>query len=72
MDGDLQERQPFGTVAAVYSLIETCKLNGLDPEAYLRSVLNRIADYPINRITELLPWNWDSDGLRQEQARSTR
>jgi transposase len=57
--------------AAIYSLIETCKLNGLDPEAYLRSVLTRIADYPINRITELLPWNWDSHGRRQEQARST-
>lgn len=57
--------------AAIYSLIETCKLNGLGPEAYLRSVLTRIADYPINRITELLPWNWDSHGRRQEQARST-
>ena len=58
--------------AAIYSLIETCKLNGLDPEVYLRSVLTRIADHPINRITKLLPWNWDSDGRRQEQARSAR
>jgi len=43
--------------AAIYSLVETAKLNGLDPEGYLREVLGRIADHPINRIDELLPWN---------------
>jgi transposase len=43
--------------AAAYTLIETAKLNGLDPEAYLREVIGRIADHPINRIAKLLPWN---------------
>lgn len=43
--------------AAAYTLIETAKLNGLDPEAYLREVISRLADHPINRITKLLPWN---------------
>jgi hypothetical protein len=32
-------------------------LNGIDPEAYLRTVLTKIADHPITRISELLPWN---------------
>tara|TARA_R110002073_G_scaffold332976_1_gene519834 strand:+ start:185 stop:403 length:219 start_codon:yes stop_codon:yes gene_type:complete len=44
--------------AAIYSLIETCKLNDINPEEYLKDMLSRIADHKINRIDELLPWNW--------------
>jgi transposase len=43
--------------ATFYSLIGTAKLNRIDPEKYLRSLLARIADHPVNRIDELLPWN---------------
>lgn len=46
-----------GYAANLYTIIGTCKLNGIEPEGYLRQVLTVIADYPINRIKELLPWN---------------
>jgi transposase len=54
--------------AAIYSLVETAKINGLDPEAYLRDVLTRIADHPINRIDELLPWNIQQQTPEQQQT----
>ena len=44
--------------AAIYSLIETAKINGVDPLAWLADVLARIQDHPAKRIDELFPWNW--------------
>jgi hypothetical protein len=47
--------------AIIYTLISTAELNGWDPQAYLRVLLERIADHPINRIGELAPWNLKPD-----------
>jgi transposase len=48
-----------GKLAAIaYTLIETVKLNGVDPKAWLTDVLSRIADHRIDRIDELLPWRY--------------
>ena len=42
----------------MYTLVETARLNDVDPEAWLADVIARIADHPINRVDELLPWKW--------------
>ena len=48
-----------GKAAAIaYSLIETCRMNSVDPEAWLRWVLARVADHKMPRLEELMPWNW--------------
>ena len=44
--------------ASFYSLIQTAKLNSLNPQEYLRNILERIAEHPINKIDQLLPQNW--------------
>ena len=46
------------TLARAMTIIETAKMNSLDPQAYLTDVLDRIQDHKINRLAELLPWNW--------------
>ena len=44
--------------ALMYTLIHTAKLNAVDPQVWLADVLARIADHPVNRVDELLPWKW--------------
>jgi transposase len=46
------------TLAHAMTIIETAKLNNINPQAYLADILDRIHDHKINRIDELSPWNW--------------
>ena len=46
------------TLASAMTIIETAKICGLDPQAYLTDVLSRIQDHKINQLDDLLPWNW--------------
>ena len=58
-----------GRAAAIaYTLIETARLNHVDPQAWLAQVLERIPDYKINRVEELLPWNCASTEDRKADA----
>lgn len=54
--------------AAIYTLIATAKLNGVDPQAWLEDVLRRIADHPASRLADLLPWNWKSQAIAAAAA----
>ena len=57
------------SAAVAYALIETCKLNRVNPEAWLAWVLERIQDYPVNRIGELMPWAYHA--MDEEQKADT-
>jgi transposase len=54
--------------AAICTLIETAKLNDIDPQAWLADVLARLPDHPAKRIAELLPWNWRRQNLAAKAA----
>ena len=54
--------------AVMYTLIQTAKLNDIDPQAWLADVLARIADMPLSRLGELLPWNWRATAPAQKAA----
>ncbi|OSP52960.1 transposase, partial [Pseudoruegeria sp. SK021] len=56
------------TLARAMTIIETAKLNGLDPQAYLADVLDRIHDHMNPRLDELLPWNWTPKAVSQAEA----
>jgi len=49
------------SAAAVYTLIETCKMNEVDPQAWLADVLAWLPDHPANKVADLLPWNWKAN-----------
>ena len=52
----------------MYTLIGTAKLNGVDPQAWLADVLARIAQHSVQRLDELLPWNWRTSSLQTSHA----
>ena len=54
--------------AAIYTLIETCKLNDVDPRAWLAGILTRIAGHTASRIKELLPWHWKAAETQRKAA----
>lgn len=75
LGGSRLPKRPLGrshrggqSAAVIYSLIGTARLNGIEPFAYLRTVFERIADHPINRIDELLPWHLMPTAHIEQQA----
>ena len=54
--------------AAFYTLIGTARMNGIEPEAWLTDVIARIGAHPINRLSELLPWNWQPPATQSVAA----
>jgi transposase len=54
--------------AVMYSLIVTAKMNDIDPQAWLADVLARIAEHPVQKLDELLPWNWRGSSAQIRRA----
>jgi len=55
--------------AAIYTVIETCQMNGVEPQAYITDVIAKIAaDWPATRWDELMPWNWQQPQARKLAA----
>jgi transposase len=54
--------------AGLYALVESAKLNGIDPEAYLRHVFERVATDPMDRIQEILPWRVAAELMPKAKA----
>jgi transposase len=54
--------------AGIYTLIETCKMNDVDPQAWLADVLARLPDHPANKVADLFPWNWKANQQRAVAA----
>ena len=54
--------------AVMYSLIVTAKMNDIDPQAWLADVLARIADHPVHKLDELMPWSWAAERERRKLA----
>ena len=59
---DVASERGAERAAIIYTLIETARLNDVDPEAWLGDVISRIADHPNTKIDELLPWKWTRVG----------
>jgi len=60
-------RSPAPTLAAIVPrAASTCKMNDIDPQAWLADVLNQLPDHPANKLVDLLPWNWRP--ARQQSA----
>ncbi len=57
--------------AAIYTLIETAKLNGIDPQAWLADVLARLPDHPAKQIDQLLPWHWTASADQRRSLTAT-
>ena len=58
----------FERAATFYTLVRSARLNGIEPEAWLTDLIARVGAHPINRLAELLPWNWQPSATRSVAA----